>query len=136
MQVGKVVNRLTEISEALQRYVPADGALADLLVANENGTFEFSVDMRDSLDMAEKYRDMLVAAFIADGVQWTMTETGRRRDDATGTFVFTTDKFVLSIVNFSQWAHMLGQTPGPTDSGDPEIERFMNESEAGTTSDA
>ena len=129
-----LVKRLTFIESTLAKFIPPDADVIGFVVANEAGKFEFEVSMNESVDMALKYRAVLSDALTAAGVPWTCLERGRRESDASGEYIFDTEHFVIKAVNFSQFITNLGlTTEGPKDSGDPEIEAFIAESEKPTT---
>lgn len=124
------VGRLTHVQNTVKRFVPPDLPIRGFSVGNDSGQFTVEVSMGDSYDTALKYRDILATALTDAKISYTLGELGRRRDDPEGAFVFTSLDFVITIRDFSQWAHMLSATPGPADSEDPEIEAFMAEQEA------
>lgn len=121
-----LIGRLEFIQKTIAMFVPPDADVVGFIVSDETGRFTLNVSMRDSVDMALQYREMLVAALTEQKIAFTFIERGRRADDPTGEYIFTTDYFVIRAVDFSEYLHNLGLTTvGPTDSGDPEIEAFM-----------
>jgi len=136
MLTDVLAKRLSYIEQTIVRFIPPDADIVGFVVADENGRFALEVSMQDSVDMAQRYRDILSAALTDEKVEYVYTERGRRKEDPTGQYIFTTKDFVITAVNFSQWATLLGETTeGPKDSEDPEIEKFIADQEQGTSTD-
>lgn len=131
MLSSDLVKRLDLINRIAVQFVPPDADIVGFSVSDDAGRFELDVSMQDSLDMAQKYRDILAEALTEQNIPFVLSEIGRRSDDKQGEYIFTTKDFILKAVNFSQWATQLALTTvGPEDSGDPEIEKFINDTEA------
>lgn len=121
-----LTSRLEFIQTTITKFVPPDADIVGFVVSDETGRFTLDVSMHDSVDMAQTYREMLIAALTEQKVQYTYAERGRRADDESGEYIFTTEHFVIKAVDFSEYLRNLGMTTvGPTDSEDPEIEAFM-----------
>ena len=121
-----LITRLEFIQTTMALFVPPDADVVGFVVADGNGRFTLDVSMHDSVDMAQQYREMLNNALAEQKVPYTFVERGRRADDESGEYTFTTEHFVIKAVDFSEYLRNLGLTTvGPTDSEDPEIEAFM-----------
>jgi len=121
MLVSDLINRLGDIVDFVATYAPPDVQLSGMRVVREDDKFELSFDMGQNNPLAEKFKELLANKLVDSNVDFLFSETGRRlvnrsKDgprplDNMSSYIFTTDKWVVRLVNFSNYAHKMAMTP-------------------------
>lgn len=124
MLVSDLINRLGDIVDFVAVYAPPDVKLAGMKIARPDDKFELSFDMGQNGPLAEKFKNLLADKLVANNVDFRYYETGRRLMnrspegaralDNMSSHIFETEKWVVKLVNFSNYAQRMAATPaGP-----------------------
>ena len=133
MLVSDLGDRLVGIADFLANYAPPDVRIAGLQLNNDKNKFVVSFDMAQNVPLAERYREIVADKLVEQNIDFRFGETGRRLQnrsadggrplDNMSSYIFETEKWVLKLVNFSNYAAAIAATPpGPGESADDNIE--------------
>jgi hypothetical protein len=121
MLVSDLINRLGDLIDFVATFAPPDVRLAGMRIERPDGRFEISFDMGQNNPLAEKFKGLLADKLVEKNVEFRYYETGRRLMnrspegarplDNMSSHIFETDKWVAKLVNFSNYAQRMAQTP-------------------------
>lgn len=92
MIVQQVMDRLVLVHDFMLHRLPADARVEDMMLYAEGGRFMVALDMGGRRDLGEALRDKLTETYVAAGIAFAFTETGRRYGDTDRTFTFDTEQ--------------------------------------------